>query len=95
MFNAYFDETSRRLFGMTGTADGDPREGRKWVVENFDPVSSVRYMRDGRLTTRQWFRSLEGIEEASWFAADDVPPFVAMIWWSMTKGVGRHIARSR
>lgn len=49
MFNAYFDETSRRLFGMTGTADGDPREGRKWVVENFDPVSSVRYMRDGRL----------------------------------------------
>jgi len=74
---------------------GLPREGRKWVVENFDPVSSVRYMRDGRLTTAQWLRSLKSIEEASWFAADDVAPFVAMVWRSMTTGIARHLAERR
>ncbi|MBV9437778.1 MAG: carboxylate--amine ligase [Acidobacteria bacterium] len=54
------------------------REGRKWVVEDCDLGSSLRYWRDDTLTLPQWARSLWGIQEAAYFAADDPLPFVNM-----------------
>jgi len=63
---------------------GEPREGRKWVVENFDLVSSSRYRRDEKLGLRGWLRSYKGVEEAFWFSRDDPLPFLAMIWSSFT-----------
>jgi predicted ATP-grasp superfamily ATP-dependent carboligase len=54
------------------------RDGRKWLVEPWDTKSSLRYRRDGRLTGRQWLRSFRGVEEAAWFARDDLRPFVAL-----------------
>ena len=54
------------------------RDGRKWLVEPWDTKSSVRYRRDGRLTGRQWLRSFRGVEEAAWFALDDLRPFAAL-----------------
>jgi D-aspartate ligase len=63
---------------------GEPREGRKWIVENFDVASSLTLYRDGKLGFREWIRSFKGVEEASWFAADDLLPFVMM---------GRHSLR--
>jgi predicted ATP-grasp superfamily ATP-dependent carboligase len=54
------------------------REGRKWVVEDADIGSALRYHRDGKLTVAQWLKSLPGIEEAAYFAADDLRPF-----WNM------------
>jgi D-aspartate ligase len=53
-------------------------EGRKWVVEPWDTRSSLWYRRDGRLSGRDWLRSLRRVEEAAWFAADDPRPFIAL-----------------
>lgn len=54
------------------------REGRKWLVENFDLQSSATYLRDGGLTVRDWARSFRGVEEAAWWARDDPRPFARM-----------------
>jgi predicted ATP-grasp superfamily ATP-dependent carboligase len=64
-------------------------EGRKWVVENFDLISSQAYIRDRSLTARGWIRSYWGVQEAAWFAADDLRPFLAMCWRSIRWGLGR------
>ena len=50
------------------------RNGRKWMVES-DLKSSLDYHREGSLTIREWLRSLRGIEEAGYFAWDDLAPF--------------------
>jgi predicted ATP-grasp superfamily ATP-dependent carboligase/ubiquinone/menaquinone biosynthesis C-methylase UbiE len=50
------------------------REGRKWFVES-DLKSCLDYYREGSLTIRQWLGSLHGIEEAGYFAQDDMTPF--------------------
>ena len=47
-------------------------EGRKWMVEDFDLVSSVRYILDGSLRPQDWFQSLRGIDESAFFAKDDL-----------------------
>ncbi len=51
-----------------------PIDGRKWVVEDQDFLSCLDYRREGQLTLRQWFGSLRGIDEAAWFARDDLVP---------------------
>ncbi len=57
---------------------GGPQVGRKWVVENYDVVSSLTLHRDGKLGVREWARSFRGVEEACWFAWDDPTPFFRM-----------------
>lgn len=81
---------------MTGqpVRAGRSREGRKWVVENFDPVSSVTYYRDRRLSAAEWIRSLRGIEEGSWLALDDPAPFAAVAWRSVVTAL-KHGRRRR
>jgi predicted ATP-grasp superfamily ATP-dependent carboligase len=56
----------------------EAKEGRKWVVENLDLVSSRRYAADGALSVRNWARSFRGVEEGAWFARDDPAPFALM-----------------
>lgn len=68
---------------------GAPREGRRWLVENFDLVSSARYLKDGQLSLRGWFWSFRGVQEASWFALDDPAPFFSMCRLSLQWGLGR------
>jgi D-aspartate ligase len=63
------------------------REGRKWLVELPDLVSCVEYHRQGNLTLRQWFVSLQGIEETGYFAWDDLRPF----WRMCTQGIVQHL----
>lgn len=53
-------------------------EGRKWIVEDSDLVSSLRYFHDKNLTFRQWVKSLRGIQETGWFAPDDLLPAFLM-----------------
>jgi D-aspartate ligase len=55
------------------------REGRKWFVES-DLKSCLDYRREGDLTIRQWLSSLRGIEEAGYFAWDDLTPFWKLCW---------------
>ena len=53
-------------------------EGRKWIVENNDLVSSLRGMRKGELTAGAWFRSLQGVQEGAWLAWDDLAPLAML-----------------
>ncbi len=50
-------------------------QGRKWIVEDVDFISSVRYWRDGKLGIREWLRSFRGVKELTFLAADDPLPF--------------------
>ncbi len=68
---------------------GEPQEGRKWVVENFDMLSSPTYCRDGKLSIVEWLGSYRGVEEAGWFARDDLAPFIMMGWHSLKWGLER------
>ena len=83
----YLDMTSQEV------ALTKPRNGRKWVVENYDIAASAKYFRDGGLRARDWIRSFRGIEEAAWFARDDLLPYAAMWLYSaryvMTQGRSR------
>ncbi len=53
-------------------------EGRKWIVEDKDILSTYRYFWDGNLDIVQWARSFRGTKEAGYFASDDLLPFFAM-----------------
>jgi D-aspartate ligase len=68
---------------------GEMVEGRKWIVENFDVISSVTYMRDGRLGFAEWLRSFRDVAEGSWLATDDLAPFAGMLRYAASKGSAR------
>ncbi len=55
------------------------KEGRKWIVEDLDLVSSYRYFREGKLRVSEWIRSFRGIEEAAFISTDDPFPVSAML----------------
>ena len=52
--------------------------GRKWILEDADLRSCIRYYRDGVLTATDWVGSYRGVEECAWYAADDMMPFLRM-----------------
>jgi len=52
--------------------------GRKWVVEDADLISCIRYYRLGLLTFPDWLASYSGVCEGAWFAGDDILPFLRM-----------------
>jgi len=56
-----------------------PREGRRWVIEDFDIISSWHYYQEGTLKIGRWFRSFKGLEEAAWFNWRDPLPFFMMV----------------
>lgn len=91
-------DVARSLYlDLTGqpVLTGEPREGRKWVVENFDLVSSPSYCRHGGLGIRGWIGSYRGVEEASWFARDDLAPFFSMGWRSLQWALEKKFKKSR
>jgi predicted ATP-grasp superfamily ATP-dependent carboligase len=49
-------------------------EGRKWLVESNDLVSSCRYFLERELCIWDWLVSLRGIEEGVWLMKDDPLP---------------------
>lgn len=65
----------RDLTGQPVFASRAP-EGRRWIVEDRDLVSSIRYWRDRNLTLRQWRDSLRGIREGTYLDRDDPAPAV-------------------
>jgi predicted ATP-grasp superfamily ATP-dependent carboligase len=69
----YMDLTGQQV--LPGTA----REGRKWIVEDQDFISCLRYHREGNLTFRQWIDSFRGVEEAGFYASDDLYPCVTRV----------------
>jgi len=75
------------LTGQPVPPDRAP-DGRRWQAEDFDLVTLVRQR--GSLSVRDWLRSLRGVDERAWFAADDPLPFLAMA----ARLAGRGLTRS-
>jgi len=69
---AYLDLTNQQI------PPGEQVNGRGFVVENYDPISALAHIRGGRLTPRAWVASLRTVDEAAWFARDDLRPFGLM-----------------
>ena len=71
------------------------RDGRKWLVEPNDLRASLLYWREGSLTPGQWLGSLRGVEEAAWFARDDLAPFLAMCRSAAAMAAAKAVQSSR
>ena len=71
------------------------RDGRKWLVEPNDLQASLLYWREGALTPGQWLGSLRGVEEAAWFARDDLAPFLAMCRSAAAMAAAKAVRSSR
>jgi len=75
-------DVARALYlDMTGqpVVRAQAAEGRKWIVEDFDLFSALRWRRDRALKLKDWVRSLRGVQEAACFASDDPLPFLMMV----------------
>jgi predicted ATP-grasp superfamily ATP-dependent carboligase len=66
-----------------------PVEGRTFIVEPFDVLSSLRYFREGGLTLREWRLSFKGTRELAWFSRDDPLPFLAMCIRLLVRAIQR------
>jgi predicted ATP-grasp superfamily ATP-dependent carboligase len=69
---AYLDLTGQRV------TEAPQVDGRRFLVENYDPLSALAHWRAGDLTLRAWLASLRGTSELAWFARDDLRPFGLM-----------------
>jgi predicted ATP-grasp superfamily ATP-dependent carboligase len=89
-------DVARALYlDMTGQPipPAEHPDGRKWIVEDCDVVSCVRYAIDGKLRFGQWLKSLRGIDEGALWATDDPWPFVGMLAADVRDGVRRVFTR--
>lgn len=58
-------------------------EGRKWLVEDRDLISTIQYRYEKNLTTKEWLTSFRGVQEGAWIAWDDLAPaFIQSIRFS-------------
>jgi D-aspartate ligase len=74
--------------------ESSAKEGRKWVDEPHDLGVAVQLRREGDLDVTEWRRSLAGIDEAAWWASDDLVPYIAMVA-GVTPHAGRALKRLR
>ena len=92
------DLAAAAYLDLTGQPAGDTEQapGRRFVVENYDPLGALGYWRRGELSPAGWLASLRGISEAAWFARDDLRPFglmcLRMGWRLASAGRGRPAA---
>lgn len=85
------DVVRTQYLHLTGQAISAGRvlNGRKWMAEDIDLASSVRYWRDGKLNLREWISSFRGLKESAFLAWDDPQPVVDMC----VSDLGRMIRR--
>jgi predicted ATP-grasp superfamily ATP-dependent carboligase len=57
---------------------GGATAGRRFVVENYDTLAALGYLRRRELTVRSWLGTLRSVDETAWFARDDLAPFGLM-----------------
>ena len=77
------DVVKCQYLGATGQPIPDgaiPLEGRRWIIEDYDLVSSFGYMREGSLTFTQWLKSLGTVDERAWFDWRDIRPGLIIYW---------------
>jgi D-aspartate ligase len=90
---AYLDLTGQPI------PSGEQVSGRRFLVENYDPLGAFRYWRDGELGLSSWLASLRAVDETAWFARDDLRPFGLMCarmgWRLATRPLAREQGQSR
>jgi predicted ATP-grasp superfamily ATP-dependent carboligase len=83
LFAAANDHDVARALYLDFTGQPQPsavgRDGRRWVIEDFDLISSLHYYQEGTLRPWQWLRSFKGVEERAWFSWKDPAPFLVML----------------
>src|SRR5262249_49275903 len=83
---AHLDLTGRSLPSGLAMAD------RRFFVENYDTLAAIGYMRRGELSLRSWLATVRGVNEAAWFARDDLLPFglmcLRMAWRAVERPFG-------
>ncbi|CAM03190.1 putative ATP-grasp superfamily ATP-dependent carboligase [Saccharopolyspora erythraea NRRL 2338] len=84
---AYLDLTGQ------ATPAGTSVPGRRFLVENYDPIAALRYWRDGRLGLRSWADSVRAVDETAWYARDDLTPFALMCLWMGARAATRPLRR--
>jgi len=97
---AGLDVATAAYLDLTGTAigDGEQAAGRRFLVENYDPLGALGYWRRGELSPASWLRSLRGIDEVAWFARDDLRPFGLMclrMGWRLASRPARRLSAVR
>lgn len=76
---AGLDVATAAYLDLTGQAIGDSEQAaRRFLVENYDPLGALGYLRSGELSVGSWVKSLRGVDEVAWFARDDLRPFGLM-----------------
>jgi len=89
------DVAIAQYLDLTGqpVPDCDQVSGRRFLVENYDPIAAVSYWRHGELGSRAWVTSLRAVDETAWFARDDLRPFglmcLRMGWRMATRPISR------
>jgi D-aspartate ligase len=76
------------LTGRT-TPVGPQIEGRTFLAEIQDLLTSGAYWRSGALTVREWWRSLRKIDEPAWYTVDDPLPFLLVCLLMPFRAVSR------
>ncbi|MDX2055541.1 MAG: hypothetical protein SFV15_24270 [Polyangiaceae bacterium] len=73
-------DVARALYlDLTGQAvpESPAIEGRRWVIEDFDLVSSLNYYKEGTLDVLKWVKSYGTVQETAWMnPADPLPGLV-------------------
>jgi D-aspartate ligase len=93
------DVATAAYLDLTGSPipEGEQVAGRRFLVENYDPLGALGYWRRGELSVGSWLSSLRGVDETAWFAADDPGPFglmcVRMAWRLLSRPASRIPAR--
>jgi D-aspartate ligase len=77
-----------------GVHSGSQIEGRTFIVEIQDFLASFSYCCAGNLKIKDWLRSLRGVAESAWCAADDLVPFLLMCLWMSCRGAFRVLGLS-
>jgi D-aspartate ligase len=85
----HLDLTGRPVSG------GQQIEGRTFMLDIQDVVAAYEYYRSGHLTMRDWIRSVRGIDERAWYAADDRYPFWLMSLSMPLRASSRRLAPTK
>ena len=87
------DVARAQYLDLTGqpVGAGQPREGRKWVVEDTDILSSLYYWRERKLSWTDWLVSFRGLEESAFFSWDDPKPVVQVVMEDMGWAFSRFV----
>lgn len=67
------------MTGQEVPSDSPRREGRRWIIEDYDITSTVHYFQEGSLSFGEWLRSFRRLEEGAWFSLRDPLPFLDML----------------